>query len=360
MDGTITKIDGATNIKIRDKNGVFSVKREADIRTMLNQGNAEPYRQPVMIRTNSFGQVNEIYMLANSDRLDLTFHAIPYNNVGGSGKRWYQPAYTFHSVIQLTPDTKVVAVPHSTRISVELDEFFISTYRLFKGTVYYPESGDNGYFQIPIGMEKGAIAADYLVWEYPENGEYRSNYLASTQRGIVTKISQVIDDNEDKYIKITYCSMTGLFGNTMLYKNTDGSLDFVDNVGRKVNVGDIISIGQDYFGYATESSIKTFYDSQNDLIINEGDTSSPAFYAWHLAKGVIDEINDGYIKVTITRTNGSNTYRILDLAGAVTINCDLKNNTFIKDRAPASLLSKGDSFFLAISGGLPSTLLIYK
>ena len=359
-DGTITKMYGAKNIKIRNKNGEFSVKKQADIKTMLNQGHAEPYRQPVMIRTNALGQINEIYMLASPEHTELTFHEIAFNKVGGSGKRWYQPAYTFHNVIQLKPETTVMAVPHSTCTDVDFEEFFVTTYRLFRGAVYYPESGENAYYQIPIGLEKGAVAADYFIWEYPKNAEARANYLNTVYKCIITKTSQIIDENGEEFVEVTYCTMSGLFGNTVLYRNTDGSLNFTDSTGRKINVGDVVSIGVDYLGYADNASIKTYYDCVNKLIINEGDSSSPAFYAWRIAKGVINEKKDGYIDVTITRPNGSTAHQILNLASAVTINCNLNESMFMKDRAPDSLLSKGDEFFLVISGGLPSTLLVYE
>lgn len=361
-DGTITNMDGAKNIKIRDKEGVFSVKTESGVRTLLNQGGDLPKRQPVMIRTNALGQINEIYMLASPEHPELTFHEIAYTNVGGSGKRWYQPAYTFHNVIQIKSGTTVFAVPHATRTDVEDYEFFISNFRLFKGSVYYPESGENAYYQIPIGIEKGAIAADYLVWEYPENGEARSNYINKTTYAIVTKISQAIhEETGDEVLKITYATKAGIFGNTIYYKNDDGSKKFTASNGTEVGVGDIILIGDDYFGYATNATTTLFYDYSEDLIIKESSANNYPFYdGFRLAKGVINKKDGNYIEVEITRVSGTKLTQVLDLTSAITINCDVSNNMFMKDRAPASLLSEGDSFFMIIGGGLSTALLIYE
>lgn len=360
IDGGITNVDCAKNVKIRDKEGVFSTKNTSGVITLLNQGGTTPKRQPVLIRTNASGYVCEIYMLATQAHPELPFHEIAYNNVGGSGKRWYQPAYTFHNVIQIKSSTPVFAVPHSTRTDVDEEEFFISNYRLFKGTVYYPESGENAYYQIPIGMEKGAIAADYFVWEYPENAEARTNYLNTTYKGVITKISQIIDENGEEYSKITYATTAGMFGNTVLYRQTNGNLNVIDNNGRIVNVGDVVSIGIDYFGHANEGSVKTFYDFKNDLIINEGDSSSPAFYAWRAVKGTIKEKDGDYIRVEIVRPSGAIQHQVLNLASTITINCDVDNKLFVKDRAPSSLLAEDDEFFLVISGALPVALLVYE
>lgn len=360
-DGTITNMDCTRNIKIRNKKGEFAVKNEEGVRTLLDQGGKiTPLRQPILLRTNSQGLVSEIYMLASPEYTELTFHEIASTKVGGSGKRWYQPAYTFHNVIQIKSDTPVIAVPHSTRTSVDEDEFFVGNYRMFKGTVYYPESGDNAYYQIPIAMDKGAVAADYLVWEYPEDAEARTNYLNTTYKGIVTKITRTMDENGEEYVKVTYATTSGMFGNTVSYRQTNGSLDFVDNSGREVNVGDFLIMSVDYFGYANEASVKTVYDYENDLIINEGDSSSPAFYAWRAVKGTIKEKDDGYIRVEIVRPSGSIQNQVLDLASTITISCNVDTGLFAKDRAPASLLSEGDSFFMIISGALPQALLIYE
>ncbi len=359
-DGTITNMDGARNIKIRDKNGNFSVKKADGIITMLNQGKDAPLRQPVMLRTNATGFVSEIYMLASTDRKDLIFHEIVSPKVGGSGKRWYQPAYTFHNVIQIKSATPVLAVPHSTRTDVDDDEFFVGNYRMFKGTVYYPESGDNAYYQIPIGMEKDAIAADYLVWEYPKNAEARAKYLNTTYKGIVTKISKTIDENGDEFVKVTFATTAGLFGNTVMYKQTNGDLDFVDDSGRKVNVGDFVIMGVDYFGHADEASVKTVYDYKNDLIISEGDSSTVAFYGWRAVRGTIKEKSGSYIRVENIRPTGEVQHQVLDLASAITINCNVGDGLFSKDRAPSSLLAEGDSYLMILSGALPVTLLIYE
>ena len=368
-DGTITNMDGATNIKIRDKSGEYSVKKEAGIKTVLNQGGNEPLRQPVMLRTNALGEICEILMLANTDRSDLPFHEIAYTKVGGSGLRWYQTPRTLSNAIQLTLDTKLFAVPYDTRTTVDDEEFFVSNYLLFKTGVYYKETGNTGFFATPIGMDKDDIAADYLVWQYPEGYLDRVDYAKRSYKGIVTKISQVIDENGEEFAKITYCTATGIFGNTVLYKGTDGSLVVK---GRKsvekgeyetidVGIGDIIQVSIDeYSGYATELSTIVYYDESKNMILNEGDSSSPAFYAWRLAKGVITKKKDGYAEVVITRPNGTTLTQVLDLAGAITINCNVKENLFAKDRAPDSLLSVDDSFFMIISGGLPTTLLIYE
>jgi len=335
----------------------------------LNQGNAEPFRQPVMIRTNALGQINEIYMLANSDRTDLSFHEIPYTQVGGSGLRWYQTPRTLSNAIQLSLGTKLFAVPYATRTSVDDDEFFVSNYTLFNTGVYYKETGDTAFVATPIAMEKDGIVADYLIWQYPENAIDRVSYTKKQYKGIVTKITQIMDENGEEFTKITYCNFTGAFGNIVLYKGTDGSLkpkgrnsidsgnyDLID-----LGIGDIVSIAvDDYVGHATETNIKVYYDASEKRILNEGDSASPAFYAWRLAKGVIDEMKDGYIMVTINRPNGSKLNQVLDLASAITINCNVSDGLFMKDRAPTSLLSKGDEFFFVISGALPTTLLIYE
>ena len=209
-------------------------------------------------------------------------------------------------------------------------------------------------------MEKDAVAADYLVWEYPKNAEARTNYLNTTYKGIVTKISQTMDEDGEEYVKVTYATTAGMFGNTVMYKQTNGSLDFVDNAGRKINVGDFVIMSVDYFGYVNEASVKTVYDYKNDLIINEGDSASPAFYAWRAVKGTIKEKDGSYIRVEIVRPSGAIQNQVLDLASAITITCNAEDGLFIKDRAPSSLLTVDDEFFFIISGALPAALLIYE
>ena len=360
-DGTVTVLDCASKIRMRDKNGNFTSQSADGAMTLLNQGGAQPKRQAVMLRTNARGAVNEIQLLAGTDHPELAFHEVPYTAVGGSGLRWYQPAYSFHNVIQLKPDTVVFAVPHADRTDSGDEDFFIADFRLFKGAVYYPETGADAYFPTPVAMEKDAVAADYLVWEYPESGQARTSYINRVYYGIVTNLAQVMEEDGTEYVKITYCTTAGSFGNTILYKNLDGSLDLTDLNGRQIEVGDVISVGEDYYGYATNATVTLYYDYSAQLIIRESTTSNYAFYdTFRLAQGTILKKNDGYVMVEIERPSGTKLTQVLDLSAAITLRCDMKNKLFTKDRAPDSLLAEGEPFFMIIGGALPKAVILYE
>ena len=174
------------------------------------------------------------------------------------------------------------------------------------------------------------------------------------------EVISITDENGEEFVKVTYATTAGLFGNTVMYKQTNGSLEFVDKSGRKVNVGDFVIMGVDYFGYADEASVKTIYDYKNDLIISEGDSNTVAFYGWRAVKGTIKEKNGSYIRVENIRPTGEVQNQVLDLASAITISCNVDDGLFSKDRAPSSLLAEGDSYLMILSGALPVALLTYE
>lgn len=315
-----------------------------------------------MIRVNANGLVKEIQMLAPPERIDLEFHAIPFTKVGGSGMRWYNSAYTFHNQIQLKADTVVLAVPHSDKNDSDDEKYFAANYRLFKGGVYYPESGENGYIATPIAMKKGGIAADYFVWEYPDDASYRLNYLNRRYYGIVTGIAVCLDtETGDEYSEITYCTPSGVFGNKISYKRSDGGTDVRDLNGNAVELGDIISAALDYNDYANEDTVILYYDCSDDKWLNEGSTANYAFYdTFRLAKGVLTQKADGYISVDITRVSGSSLTQTFDISSAISINCNIDKKIFTKGKSAASMIAEGDSVLLIVSRALPQALVIYE
>lgn len=361
-DGTVSVTDCADVIKFRNSEGTFTRKKGAEALAVLNQGGTAPKQQAVMVRVNANGFVNEIQMLAPPERTDLEFHAIPFTKVGGSGMRWYSSAFTFHNQIQLKPDTVVFAVPHADKNDAADERYFTASYRLFKGGVYYPESGDGGYIATPIAMKKGGIAADYFVWEYPDDASYRQNYLNSRYYGIVTRIATRLEaETGSEYSEITCCTSSGIFGNIISYKNPDGSTDVKDLNGNTVELGDIISAAVDYDGYANSKTVTLYYDCSEDKWLKEGSTSNYAFYdGFRLAKGVVTKESDGYISVDITRISCSTLTQIFDISSAITINCNLDRKIFTKGKNAASMIAEGDSVLLIVSGALPKALVIYE
>lgn len=361
-DGTVSITDCASVIKFRDSEGIFTRKNGTEVLTALNRGSTAPKQQAVMIRVNANGLINEIQMLAPPERIDLEFHAIPFTKVGGSGMRWYQPAYTFHNQIQLKSGTVVFAVPHADKNDSDDEKYFTANYRLFKGGVFYPESGESGYIATPIAMKKGGIAADYFVWEYPDDASYRLNYLYTKYYGIVTGIATRLEaETGEEYSEITYCTSSGIFGNIISYKNPNGSTDVKDLNGNTVELGDIISAAVDYDGYANENTVTLYYDCSEDSWLNESSTTNYAFYdTFRLAKGVVTKETDGYISVDITRISGSSVTQIFDISSAITINCNLDKNIFTKGKNAVSMIAEGDSVLLIVSGALPKALVIYE
>ena len=361
-DGTVTVEDCASSVKFRDKSGNFTKKNGKDALSTLNQGGAVTKQQAIMVRVNNGGQINEIQMLAPSDRTDLEFHAVPFSKVGGSGMRWYLSAYTFHNQIQLKAETVVFAVPHADKNNNEDDNYFVSNYRLFKGSVYYPESGENGYFPTPIAMKKGGIAVDYMVWEYPDDAADRLNYLNVKRYGIVTDIASKIDtETGEEYSEITYCTSAGIFGNTISYKNSDGSFSIKDLNGNTVEVGDIISVSPDYDGFANEKTLTLFYDCSDGNMLNESSTSNYAFYdTFRLAKGVVLSQCDGYISVDITRISGSHTTQVFNTSSAITINCNPGRKLFSKGKRAETMIAEGDDVLLIVGGAEPKALVVYE
>lgn len=355
-DGSIFEMKCSDNISVRLSDGTY--RRFTDDQLLeLFGGRDNLIRRLLMYFLNKEGLISEIWLAADSSRMDLPFHEVVIGDMTQdelqSRFRYYTATRAFMNKFMIDRSTIIYSVPFSDSQSGFDDSDFGITPITYFANRFYNISKDGMYLPKPIAIASGKIVADILIWEQkPDAAADFSDYDYGI---LITDLKTVYD--EDLCEAVTEISGLNVSNTAVKFKFKSGD-DVTDKDGRRVQIGDIVRfiVGTD--GYVSAVGTETFYDRKNDTVLRCVSTTSIRFNSvYRITKARVLQKDDEVIFCAVTGENGD-TQEVYRFSEVVTRLYDDKAKQKITtiDKTPVV----GDEFVIVMSSSVPKMFIYYN